>query len=298
MRTGWGDDPPHLSRVGTRHQWKGVYTFKCKLWVLATVLAFPALWASPSLAADPVDLRTAGNFAALAKTGIETTSGSEVVGDLGVSPIEATGLTGFGLILDSSGEFATSSLVTGRLFAADYAVPTPTKLTTAVGDMETAYTDAAGRAPDVVELGAGNIGGMTLSPGVYKWSSGLLIPTDVTLSGNANDIWIFQIAGTLGISSDTAVVLSGDAQASNIYWQVADQVTLGTGSAFSGTILGMTAIVLNDGAMLDGSALAQSAVTLNGATVVPEPGATLGAVTALLVLVLRRGWQTRAMRRP
>ncbi len=271
---------------------------KCKSFVLAAALAFPALWASPSHAADPVDLRSAGNFAALAKTGIETTSGSQVVGDLGVSPIDSTALTGFGLILDSSGEFSTSSLVTGRLFAPDYAAPTPSKLTTAIGDMETAYTDAAGRAPDVTELGAGDIGGLTLSPGVYKWSSGLLIPTDVTLSGNSTDVWILQIAQGLEISSDTAVLLSGGAQASNIFWQVAEQATLGSGSQFAGTILGMTAIVMNNGAMLDGSALAQTAVTLNGATVVPEPGPTLSAVTALAILGLLMRWRAAATRRP
>jgi len=78
--------------------------------------------------------------------------------------------------------------------------------------MERAYTDAAGRAAGRTELGAGDIGGMTSPPGVYKWGTGLLIPTDVTLSGNADDVWIFQVAGNLTMSSGAAVLLSGGAR--------------------------------------------------------------------------------------
>lgn len=139
---------------------------------------------------------------------------------------------------------------------------------------------------------------MTLTPNVYKWSSNLTIPTDVTFLGGANDVWILQIAGTLDISSATNVLLSGGAQASNIFWQVADQATLGTMSRFEGNILGMTAIVLNTGAALEGRALAQSAVTLDSASVVPEPGPTLSMVTALAVLALLHGLTDRAARRP
>ncbi len=102
-----------------------VYTMKCKRLVLSAVLAFAPLAASQSYAAPatPIDLGTAGNFAVLAKTGVSTTSGTHVVGAIGVSPIDSTGLTGFGLIVDSSGAFATSSLVTGKLYASDYATP-------------------------------------------------------------------------------------------------------------------------------------------------------------------------------
>ena len=127
-------------------------------------------------------LGTAGNFAILAKSGISTVPTSAVTGNIGVSPAAATSITGFSLIADATNVFSTSPQVTGKVYAADYAPPTPSNLTTAVGDMELAFTDAAGRAPDVTELGAGNIGGMTLAPGVYKWGTGLLIPTDVTLS--------------------------------------------------------------------------------------------------------------------
>ncbi|MFH1939684.1 MAG: ice-binding family protein [bacterium] len=237
---------------------------------LVLALSLSLVPALPAMAAQaPVDLGSAGSFVILTKSGISTTGTTSIVGDIGVSPIAATAITGFGLILDSTNQFSTSdpsSLVTGKVYAADYAVPTPAKMTTAVLDMETAYTDAAGRTlPDFTELGAGNIGGLTLVPGLYKWSSGVIIPTDVTLSGGNggnNAVWIFQIAGTLDISSATSVILRGGAQAKNIFWQVADAVTLGTTSEFNGNILAKTNVAMNTGATLNGRALAQTAVTL------------------------------------
>ncbi len=211
----------------------------------------------------PVDLGTAGNFVILSKAGISTTGTTKITGNIGVSPIAATAITGFGLVRDSSGAFSRSSLVTGRIYAANYAVPTPSQLTSAVGAMETAYRNAAGRTAGVTELGAGNIGGLTLAPGVYKWGTGVKIPTDVTLSGGANDVWVFQIAGTLRISSGKNVILQNGAQAKNIFWQVAGATTLGTNSTFNGNILDKTNIALQTGAVLSGRALAQTAVTLD-----------------------------------
>ena len=210
-----------------------------------------------------VNLGTAGNFVILAKTGISTTGPTSIIGDLGISPAAATYITGFGLNLPMASTFSTSALVNGKIYAPGYANPTPANLTTAVLDMQNAYTDAAGRAPNVTELGAGNIGGLTLAPGVYKWGTGVTIPTDVTLSGGANDVWIFEIAQNLNISSATKVVLAGSAQAGNIFWVVAGQTTLGTTSVFNGNILDQTSIVLNTGAQLNGRALAQAAVTLD-----------------------------------
>ena len=239
-----------------------------KSWIVAAIVASRSCCESVvSLQTKAVDLGTAGTFAILAKSGISNTGTTTIVGNIGVSPIGATGITGFGLVLDASNVFSTSTLVTGQVFASDYSPPTPANLTTAVSDMETAYTDAAGRAASVTELGAGNIGGMTLAPGVYSWSTGLTIPTDVTLAGGATGVWIFQIAGTLDISSGKRVILRGGAQAKNIFWQVAGQTTLGTTSQFKGVILDQTAIVMNTGATLDGRALAQTAVTLDSNTV-------------------------------
>ncbi len=139
-----------------------------------------------------VDLGSAEEFAIMAKSGISTVPTSAVTGNIAVSPAAASYITGFSLIADATNAFSRSSQVTGRVYAADYAAPTPSDLTVAVGDMELAFTDAAGRAPDVTELGAGDIGGKTVTPGVYKWGTGLLIPADLTLSGDARAVWIFR----------------------------------------------------------------------------------------------------------
>jgi hypothetical protein len=138
-----------------------------------------------------------------------------------------------------------------------------TFLTSAVGDMGFAYDDAAGRlSPDFTELGAGEIGGLTLAPGLYKWATGLLITTDVTLSGGPNDVWIFQVAGTLNQANATRVTLAGGALAKNIFWQVAGAVTLGTNAHFEGVVLGKTMIAVNTGTSVNGRLFAQTAVTL------------------------------------
>ncbi len=197
---------------------------------------------------------------------------SVVTGNVGVSPAAARYITGFSLTADATNAFATSPQVTGQIFAADYASPTPSNMTTAVSDMELAFTDAAGRAPDFRELGAGNIGGMTLAPGVYKWGTGLLIPTSITLTGSANEVWIFQVAQDLTIASSTHVTLAGGALAKNVFWQVAGKVELGTTAHLEGTVLSQTSITLNTGASVNGRLLAQTAVAIDGSTVVkPSP---------------------------
>lgn len=211
-----------------------------------------------------VVLGTAGNFAILANSGISTVPGSDVTGDIGVSPIDRTALTGFSETMDASNRFSTSAQVTGRLFAADYAAPTSSDLTIAVGDMETAYTNAAGRTlPDATELGSGEIGGLTLAPGLYKWGTGVSIATNVTLSGGPNDRWIFQIAGGLTMAAAKQVILLGGAQARNIVWQVFGSVAIGTTSHFEGVVLCQTDINLGTGATVDGRLFAQTAVNLD-----------------------------------
>jgi hypothetical protein len=227
-------------------------------------------WHTGSTAAqDPVNLGTAGNFAILAKAGISTTGVTAIVGDIGVSPIDSTAITGFSLTLDASGNFSTSSVLTGKAYASDYASPTPSYMTTAVGDMEIAYTDAAGRTSGdaITELGAGDISGMTLAPGLYKWGTGLLISTDITLAGSPCGVWIFQIGENLTLANAARVILSGGANAAHIFWQVAGEANLGTTSHFEGIILSQTAINLQTGASINGVLLAQTAVTLDASTV-------------------------------
>ncbi len=209
-----------------------------------------------------VNLGLAGEFEILSKTGITDVYKSAVLGDIGSSPI-----TGAAILL-------TSAEVTGTIYTVDASGPlpssvtNPTRLTSAVGDMQAAYTDAAGRInPDFLNLGAGSIGGLTLTPGLYTWTTGLLIPTDVAISGGPNDIFIFQVAGTLTMSSAKNITLLGGVQAKNIFWQVAGNVTIGTTSHFEGNILGKTGINLKTGASINGRMLAQTAVTLQMNTV-------------------------------
>ena len=195
----------------------------------------------------------------LSKSGITDVPASAILGNIGTSPITGAAITGFG-----RGE------VSGQVYTVDAAGPAfrvtfPVLLTAAISDMETAYTDAAGRIlPDFTELGAGNVDGMTLRPGLYKWGTSLLIPTGVTLDaqGNPNAIWIFQIAQNLKVGNGAIVTLKGGAQTKNIFWQITGQTTLGTTADFKGIILCATAIAMQTGASLDGRALAQTAVTL------------------------------------
>jgi hypothetical protein len=220
-------------------------------------------------AATAVNLGAAGSYSILTKTGVSSTGTTHVQGNIGVSPIAASAITGFGL-KRAAPTYSTSSLVTGRIFAANYAAPTPAHLTSAVSAMLTAYNDAAGRKnPTKVALGAGNIGGLTIRPGLYKWSSNVKIPSNVTLSGNETAIWIFQVAGTLNVASGKKVILAGGALDKNIYWQVAGATTLNTTAVLHGTVLDKTAIVMKTGAKLYGKALAQTAVTMDASVVTP-----------------------------
>ena len=225
-----------------------------------------------SVAFAPVNLRTAGNFTILTKTGISTTGVTSILGDIGVSPIASTAITGFGLIMDASNQSSHTPIVTGKVYAASYAAPTPSKMTTAISDMQTAFTTANGiifPAP-IVNLYAGDVSGKTLLPGVYKWSTGVLISNvGVTLSGNSNDVWVFQIAQNLTVNNAAMITLKGGAQAKNVFWVVSGKATLGTTVNFSGNILSKTLISLNTGAKVTGKLLAQTAVTLIANSVHP-----------------------------
>ena len=213
-----------------------------------------------------VNLGTAATYVILTKTGITNVPASAIVGDMGVSPIASTAITGFSLVADRTNTYSVSSQVTGKIYAANYKSPTPANLTTAISNMQTAYTDAAGRKlPNFTELYTGNLSSRTLTPGLYKWSTNVFATKQITLKGGPNDIWIFQISGNLILGSATKVVLTGGAQAKNIFWQVAGGagVELGTTSHMEGTLLVKTAIHLRTGASLNGRALAQTAVTLD-----------------------------------
>jgi hypothetical protein len=230
-----------------------------------SVWSFTTGGSSASIAV--VNLGTSGNYVILAKTAINNIAISAITGDLGLSPAATSYITG--LSLTNATGYATSSQVTGQLFAADMAAPTSTNLTTAVENMITAYNDAAGRpTPDFLELATGNLGGRTLTPGLYKFTNTVTMPSNVTISGNANDVWIFQIAGDLTVSNGVNVTLIGGAQPKNIFWQIAGQATLGTTSHFEGILLSQTGITFQTGSSMKGRALAQTAVVLDASTIV------------------------------
>lgn len=212
-----------------------------------------------------VDLGLAAFFKILAETAITNIPPTTILGNVGLSPNAASGITGFALVLDGSGQFATSSQVAspGKVYAADYAPPTPAMLTAAVLAMMAAYTDASLRPADFTNVGGGSIGGMTLGGGVYKFTSAVNIASDLVLAGGANDTWIFQVDGTFNMTGGANIILTGGARKENIIWQVAGATTIGPGSIFQGTLLDQTSIALQTGAEAHGHLYAQSAVTLD-----------------------------------
>jgi hypothetical protein len=221
-----------------------------------------------TIAIGSVNLGTAESYVILTKTGISTVPESPITGNIAVSPIAATAVTGFGLILDSGGEFSTSSQVTGNVYAADYAVPTPTTLTTAVSDMEIAYTDASSRPNDDgarINLGNGEIGGETLTAGVYTFGSDITIKDHVTFSGAG--VYIIQTTGNMLQDGGTMVILLNGALAKNIFWQVAGHVTVGSGADLQGILLVKTDVLFMTGSSLTGRVFAQTACNLQAAPI-------------------------------
>lgn len=218
-----------------------------------------------TLGLAPVDLGTAGSFAILSKAGVTDVYASAITGNVGASPITGAAIH---LACDE---------VTGLIFSVDAAGPAckitaPSYLSSAVGDMGTAYTDAAGRVnPDYVNLGAGEIGGLTLTPGLYTWSTDVTLSGDVALNGGPNDVFIFQVAGDIRQASAKNVTLTGGARAENVFWQTAGEASIGTTAHFEGTILSSTLIAMKTGATINGRLLAQTAVTLQSNTV-NKPG--------------------------
>jgi hypothetical protein len=215
-----------------------------------------------------INLGLASNYAILAKAGITNVPDSIITGNMGVSPIASTAITGFSLT--ACNQFSTSKQVDGKVYASNFQNPTPSNLTTAISNMETAYTDAAGRTPGHTEMYTGNLSGKTLMAGVYKWSTGILIVKDLTLKGDVNDVFIFQIAKGINLATNTKIILTGGLQAKNIFWQVCETVALGTGSHFEGTILAKTNITLGANASVNGKLLSQTAVTLIKNTIIAK----------------------------
>jgi hypothetical protein len=238
---------------------------------LNLLLLSAAALLNAATATVPVVLGTAANYAILAQTGISTVPNSVITGNIAVSPITSAAITGFGLIMDSSGTFSKASqLYSGaRALASDYTSPSPDHLITAVSDMQTAYTDAAGRSASAANtnLGDGLIGGLTLTAGVYKFTTDILITSDLTLHGDADAVFIIQTTGNVNQASATSVTLTGGASAANVFWQVAGTVAVGTVSKMQGVIMGKTDVTLLTGSLLIGRVLTQTRCNLQMATI-------------------------------
>jgi hypothetical protein len=227
----------------------------------------------------PVDLGGAGDYAILAKTGIDSVPASDITGDIGVSAIAATAITGFALTMDPSGEYSTDNNdqinpgvgeTSGKAYAADYAEPTPTKLTAAILDMEDAYTDAAGRTNLVGErknVNGGILNGDTLTPGVYTFTTNVHLTGDITFRGDFSDIFIIQITGNLKQDAGKKVILLGGARPENIFWQIAGNVAVLSEAHMEGILLVKTDVTFVTGSSLDGRVLTQTACNLQIATI-------------------------------
>lgn len=235
------------------------------------------LTAGPALAIPPVDLGAAAPFTILAGAAITTTGGGIINGDVGASPISGSAIA------------LTQEQVNGTIYAVDASGPPGSVvdagyLTTAKGALTAAYNDAAGRTPipsgtflnPGIPGNPGELGGMTLVPGLYKFTSTAYITGgDLTLAGGPDDVWIFQIASDLQVGASAKVILSGGALPRNIFWQVGTSAVIETFAVFKGIILADQAITMKTSSAMDGKALAFSAgVTFNGTVGTLPPPAT------------------------
>jgi hypothetical protein len=220
--------------------------------------------------ADCVPLGSAGNFVILAQSGISTVPTSAITGHIGLSPIDHTAFVGFSQTpSDASAAFATATQVTGNMYASNYAVPTPTTLTTAITDTGIAFGNADAKVATITNIGAGNLTGLNLLPGVYSWGTGVSVDaaSTVTLTGSATDVWVFQISGGITMNPGATVTLAGGALAQNVFWRTAGVAALNTTSRLEGIVLSGSGITLASGARVNGRLYATTNVTLIASTV-------------------------------
>lgn len=229
---------------------------------LGAMLMVALMATSVSMSIQTLDLRSMENFVALAGSTVTGTPSLSITGDVGLSPAAGSYVIGF-----------DGTNVNGTIYVVDPSGPAGSVvaavlLQTAKSDLTIAYNDAAGRTPvptgPFLNPGGGNIGGLNLVAGLYKFTSECQITgSNLTLTGSATDVWIFQIASLLNLGSGIHIILAGEARAANIFWQVGTSATLGTYSVFKGTILADQSISLDVGATMEGRALAfTGAVTM------------------------------------
>jgi hypothetical protein len=223
------------------------------------------------------DLEAAAGYVILAKSQIDTVSPSVVTGNVGLTPAARDYLTGWSetAAADASDSYATSAQVVApfKLYAADYAVPTPSNLDYARISMEAAYADVLGRPHGVgatnLNLGGGTLTGLTLVPGTYTWDTpgDVNITGNITLTGSSTDVWIFQIANNLTMDAGIKIILAGGAVPQNVFWQIAGNSHIFAGANFKGIMLCWTDITFEDGSTIKGRLFSMTAVNLKAATV-------------------------------
>jgi hypothetical protein len=234
-------------------------------------VAFPTGATTCTVPTPTVLLRTANNYAILAKSGITTVPTSIITGDIAVSPISEAAMTGFGFAKDDNLNTVSEQITApGQAFAANYGGLIASALTTAVSDMETAFTDAAGRVntdASRININGGLLSEVTLTPGIYTFGTDVQLTGDIYLRGNANDVFIIQIATNLIQAAGKRVFLAGGAQAKNVFWQVSGSVSVGQGAHMEGVMLVKTAATFITGSSINGRVLTQTACALQQATI-------------------------------
>jgi hypothetical protein len=214
----------------------------------------------------PLDLGTAANYVMLAKTAITASGVNDVTGDVGISPEAAAAINGFALAMAPDGQHSTFSIVNGEVHAASYAGHVAAELTQAISDMMAANVDASSRTGTVTK-GAGALGGLTLEPGVYTFTTAVSIASDLTFDGGVDDVWIIYTAGALNVA---AGVLEGGAQANNIFFTGATSMGIGANASIAGILVFKTTIGFGAGSSLNGRAFSQTAITCGGVKMMTE----------------------------
>jgi len=253
--------------------------------IIAMVFVFALGLTGPMMvfAAGPavVDLLsiTTNDFVILGETAITDADPTltSIIGNVGLSSAAGSNITGLSCTEITGSIYDVDNTYTGGHDSITTCLMTPaagankTLVDQAVLDMGTAYVDGntrpAATSASNLNVGGGTINGQNFVPGLYTWTTNVTITGDITLTGNASDIWIFQVEGTLDLATSKQIILAGGAVNSNVFWVVTGATTLFPSSVFRGNILDQTSIAMQLGATLQGRALAQTAVTLIGNTI-------------------------------
>jgi hypothetical protein len=214
------------------------------------------------------------DYAILSETGVTNTGALEITGNVGVSPIKASAITGMALKMDKSKEWSSSPMVTGKVMASDYSRGTTADdLAADVVSMEALHTEMSSM-PYTTKLTATSISGLVLTPGVYKYTGAITMAasTKVTLTGGPDDVFVIQCTGALTLGANAVIELDGGVQAKNVFWTPSGAATFGANAKFQGVLLTGTAATYGAGAEHVGHIYAQTHVTMGaGVTIEATP---------------------------